>query len=83
MAKTEFACYTIRKAEKGLFQACRVDPTGGSPEPLPLPYGAAYERRFAVREASNALYRELCLGLKRDDALATRGISPDFKISGR
>jgi len=60
-----------------------VSPTDGSTEPLPSPYGDAFERRFAVREASNALYRELCLGLRRDQAVAERGLAPGFKITGR
>jgi hypothetical protein len=81
--KYEYALYTIQAAGGGLFRACRVDPNTGSAEPLPLPYGDKVERRWAVREASNALYRELCLGLRSDEKPAQRGLSADFKITSR
>lgn len=53
--------------------------------PLASPYGDKMERRAACREASNALYRHLCLGLteRTTGASTVPGLSPDFKISSR
>lgn len=82
-ARFEYPCYTIIGAEGGLFRACRVHPQGGQVEPLPSPYGDACERRQATKLASNALYRELCLGMRAEEQLLNRGLSPDFKIGGR
>ena len=79
-SKLMFAAYTIKEAGGGLFQACRVRETDGKLEPLPLPYGQPIERKWACKESSNALYRELCLGLKTGDQLHT-GLSPDFAIN--
>ena len=53
--------------------------------PLVSPYGDKYEKRTAAREASNAFYRHLCLGLmERSTASEARpGLSADFKITSR
>lgn len=58
---------------------------GSELRPLVSPYGDKYEKRTAAREASNALYRHLCLGLtERSSASAiVPGLSPEFKITGR
>jgi len=65
-----------------LWRAVRI--VDGVATPLVSPYGAAMERRMACREASNALYRELCLGLTRiGDGDITPGLSPSFKITSR
>ena len=81
--KYECALYTIIGADGGLFRACRVDPRDGSVKPLPAPYGNKSERRWAVREASNALYRELCLGLRPQDSVVEHGLAPGFEIKSR
>ena len=80
-SKLTLPAFTIQEAGKGLYQACRVSEHDGKVQPLPLPYGQAIERRWAAKEASNALFRELCLGLKTGDQLTT-GLSPGFSING-
>ena len=64
-----------------LWRAVRV--VAGVATPLVAPYGAPMERRMACREASNALYRELCLGLPRTGGAPQPGLSPDFRITSR
>ena len=66
-----------------LFRACAL--LNGTLTPLASPYGDKMERRAACREASNALYRHLCLGhTERTTGEKTIvGLSPDFKITSR
>lgn len=57
----------------------------GELRPLASPYGDKMERRAACREASNALYRHLCLGLteRTTHEKTIPGLSADFKITSR
>ena len=75
-----YTAYTIeKKADGELYRAVRIPPTGPS-APLPAPYGQWVERKWACKEASNALYRELCLGIMTGSQ-STNGLSPEFTIS--
>lgn len=78
-AKSELPLFGIIE-EGGLFRAvcCR----NGAITPLASPYGEPMERRAAAREASNALYRFLVLGIEAGQA-HTAGLSPGFKITSR
>jgi hypothetical protein len=77
--KSELPLFGIVE-EGGLYRAvcCR----DGVSKPLASPYGEPMERRAAAREASNALYRFLVLGIEAGQAHSA-GISPAFKITGR
>ena len=65
------------KEQAGRWRAVRV--MAGIVAPLADPWGQWMERRWAAREASNALYRELVLGLQERTEGADRttpGLSP-------
>ena len=78
--KLSLPAFSVIEVAGGLYQAVRVSGPGLKAEALPLPYGQPIERKWACKEASNALYRELCLGLRTGDQLHT-GLSPDFQIN--
>lgn len=77
--KSELPLFGIIE-EAGMYRAvCCKD---GIISPLVAPYGQPMERRAAAREASNALYRFLVLGIEAGQS-HTAGLSPNFKITTR